>query len=92
MNEENKHKIASTIYTTAVTTKKVVIREIKFIWKPLLLGIAIFAIFATIAEWSDVIFGSNQKEFWGICGLIGLFIPTLIMYYKRLKIWVLKWK
>ena len=85
MNEENKHKIASTIYTTAVTTKKVVIRELKFIWKPLLLGIAIFVIFATIAEWSDEIFGSNQKEFWGICGFIGLFLPTLIMYYKRLK-------
>lgn len=92
MNEENKHKIASTIYTTAVTTKKVVIRELKFIWKPLLLGIAIFVIFATIAEWSDEIFGSNQKEFWGICGFIGLFLPTLIMYYKRLKNQVLKWK
>ena len=92
MKDERKHKIASTIYTTAITTKKVVIRELKFIWKPLLLGIVIAAIFTTIAEWSDVIFGSNLKEFWGICGFIGLFLPTLIMYYKRLKIWVLKWK
>ena len=86
MKDERKHKIASTIYTIAVTTKKVVIRELKFIWKPLLLGIAILVIFATIGEWS------NQKEFWCICGIIGLFLPTLIMYYKRLKIWVLKWK
>ncbi|MBD5320425.1 MAG: hypothetical protein HDS07_05985 [Bacteroides sp.] len=86
MKDERKHKIASTIYTIAVTTKKVVIRELKFIWKPLLLGIAILVIFATIGEWN------NQKEFWCICGIIGLFLPTLIMYYKRLKIWVLKWK
>lgn len=92
MNDEIKHKIASTIYTVAVTTKKVAKRELKYIWKPLLLGIVIAAIFSTIAEWSDVIFGRNQKEFWLICGIIGLFLPTLIMYYKRLKNWVLKWK
>ena len=29
MKDERKHKISSTIYTTAVTTKKVVIRELK---------------------------------------------------------------
>lgn len=50
MKDENKHKIASTIYTTSITTKKVVIRELKFIWKPLLLGIVIAAIFATIVS------------------------------------------
>lgn len=92
MNDERKHKIASVIYNTTITTKRVIVKELKFIWKPLLLGIVIAAIFATISEWSDVIFGSNQKEFWGICGFIGLFLPILIMYFKRLKNWVLKWK
>lgn len=57
MKEEYKHRIASAIYTVVVTLNRVIINELKFIWKPLLLGIVIAAIFATIAEWSDVIFG-----------------------------------
>ncbi|MDO4336357.1 MAG: hypothetical protein Q4C37_11115 [Bacteroidales bacterium] len=92
MKNETKHMVAYIIYNSAVKTKRIFIRELKFIWKPLLIGLAIFVVCATIAEWSDFLFGRNNKEPWIIFGFIGLFAPTLYLYYIRLKKCVLKWK
>ena len=92
MDDSTKHKIAHTIYLIATTLRAFTLKEIKLMWKPTLLGVAIAIIFATIAEWSDVLFGSNQKEFWGCLGIVGLFSPCTLVYYRRLKQWVLKWK
>ncbi|WP_303114846.1 hypothetical protein [Leyella stercorea] len=88
MEEKTKHIIARTVYTIC----KVLARELRLALKPLGIGIIILTIFLTIAEWSDVIFGHNCKEPFGILGIIGFFLPVMIKYYKRNRVWVLKWK
>ena len=88
MDDNTKHVIANAIYKVFLFLK----RELMFVWKPILLGIIIAAVFSTIAEWSDVLFGNNQKGFWGALAIIGFFLPSIILYYKRMKRWVLKWK
>lgn len=90
MEEKTKHIIARTVYT--IYKYKVLARELRLALKPLGIGIIILTIFLTIAEWSDVIFGHNCKEPFGILGIIGFFLPVMIKYYKRIRTWVLKWK
>lgn len=85
MEEKTKHIIARTVYTIC----KILARELRLALKPLII---ILAIFLTIAEWSDVIFGHNCKEPFVILGIIGFFLPVMIKYYKRIRTWVLKWK
>ena len=92
MKDETKHRVANSIYNNSIKLKNGVKRELKFIWKPLLLGLVIVIIFLTIAEWSDVLFGHNNEEFWGTLGIILGCVPLLYKYYKRLKLWVIKWK
>lgn len=88
MEDKTKHVIAHTIYIVC----KMLAREFRFVQKPLLLGIIIWIIFSTIAEWSDVIFGYNCKEPYMTLGSIGFFLPTIVKYYQRVRAWVLKWK
>lgn len=88
MKDIHKHNVAKAIYTFICTLK----REMSLIWKPLLLGLLILIVFATIAEWSDFLFGRNYKFEICVIGVIVAFIPLINLYYKRLKIWVLKWK
>ena len=88
MEDKTKHVIAHAIYTIC----KILARELRLALKPLGIGIIIWAIFVTIAEWSDVIFGQNQKEPFLTLGNIGFFLPMIVKYYKRIRAWVLKWK
>lgn len=71
MEEKTKHIIARTVYTIC----KVLARELRLALKPLGIGVIILAIFLTIAEWSDVIFGHNCKEPFGILVLLASFFP-----------------
>lgn len=88
MEEKTKHIIAHTIYVIC----KILARELRLVLKPLGIGILIWGIFSVVSEWSDVIFGHNQKEpFWTL-GCIGFFLPMIVFYYKRIRAWVLKWK
>lgn len=89
MNHGRKNK---TYYSSYCIYHKVLARELRLALKPLGIGFIILAIFLTIAEWSDVIFGHNCKEPFGILGIIGFFLPVMIKYYKRIRAWVLKWK
>lgn len=83
MKDEHKHNIASAIYNGIIAFK----RELRFIWKQLLLGIIIAIICAFLNDY----FGGYDKALWTFLGVLG-FIPMLYKYYKRLKNWVLKWK
>ena len=88
MEDKTKQVIAHTIYTIC----KILARELRLVLKPLGIGIIIWATFQTVAEWSDVIFGHNMKEPFLTLSIIGLFLPMVVKYYKRIRAWVLKWK
>jgi VanZ family protein len=88
MKDSLKHSIASFIYRLIIGIK----REVTKIWKLILLGICIFIVFVILAEWSDVLFGSNQKELFCTIGLILGLIPLVRFYYLRIKDWILKYK
>ena len=88
MEDKTKQVIAHTIYTIC----KILARELRLALKPLGIGIIICAIFFTVSEWSDVIFGHNWKEPFYTLGIIGFFLPMIVKYYKRIQAWVLKWK
>lgn len=88
MEDKTKHIIAHAVYTIC----KILARELRLALMPLGIGTIILIIFLTIAEWSDVIFGKNCKESFGILGIFVFFLPIMIKYYKRIHVWILKWK